>query len=727
MASNDATAQQSITTPQPQITTPQPHIETSQPQITTQTPPPQTLNQTADKIQDFLRFVETVETTGDVVEGEISNDVNLHEIYDHDGAGGDLNSGQSSNSGGERITPILSVNPNDALQSESANAGLNSNETLVFVTPTKEKAPPRRSFINNIQKSLDSHYFDNHHYGMVNHEHFNNYQVINGYLGPKQHSEKVYWTNLMPNNIHVQRPCDILPPVPQAMTLLPLASSIETIRDAFDILFPVEMVDLILKHTNQKIKHVQDNLPDPKENSSNRSYYYVRPLSRNELYAFLGLLYARGLLGKSTYKIENLFHETSGHPVFSGTMSRHRLSFILSVLSFDEENEQLKELWKSDRFAAVRELTNTFNERMKSVLIPSQYLTIDDTLYPMTQPVGNKAFNPNDKIRNGLLYKSLSDATVPFIYQVAPYSAKPLNGTGPYYLDTTEDYVKNLVESLPGRNMKGRTITMDQQYSSVLTASWLFSRDITMVGMVDASNPGVPEELRIPKNREENQSTMHWEKHQGNFVLCTYTKKATNTKGKENIFMLTTTRPLLGVTKEGQKRVPSLIRFYENTKKCNEEFNQFSTKTITHQWAKAHFYFLLDVIRRNSLTLHSIKHGKNCLVGMETFDPSWELVMSLVKPFVAERPLTGLCFNVKNKISILLGKIPDQSGLENEEYSRVGESRKRCRVCLDDIAGKGCKKRKDSLNKTKNRCQKCGECICEKHSRLVCKKHEFLE
>jgi len=101
--------------------------------------------------------------------------------------------------------------------------------------------------------------------------------------------------------------------------------------------------------------------------------------------------------------------------------------------------------------------------------------------------------------------------------------------------------------------------------------------------------------------------------------------------------------------------------------------------------------------------------------------------MSLVKPFVAERPLTGLCFNVKNKISILLGKIPDQTGLGNEEYSRVGESRKRCRVCLDDIAGKGCKKRKDSLNKTKNRCQKCGECICEKHSKLVCKKHEFLE
>ena len=323
--------------------------------------------------------------------------------------------------------------------------------------------------------------------------------ILTGYLGPKKNpkTEKVFWTNSMPKNSARQRSCDILPRAPALVTLLPLAAGIESVSDAFHVPFPVDMVELLVKHTNSRIQHVQDNLPEYYARTNKNTY--IRPLTHHEFYAFIGLLYARGLLGQSMHASKILFSETAGHAIFSGTMSKHRFSFLLSVLSFDDSEER-RELWKSDRFAAARELTNLSNDRMKNVLVPSEYLSIDETLYAMRHQIGFRQYNPNKPAKYGLLYKSLNDARFLFTYQIIPYSGKPVDGDGPYYLKATEDYVKNLVESIPGRNLKGRNISMDRLYTSIPTANWLLSREITVVGTLQSNRLGLPDELKNPKD-----------------------------------------------------------------------------------------------------------------------------------------------------------------------------------------------------------------------------------
>lgn len=67
------------------------------------------------------------------------------------------------------------------------------------------------------------------------------------------------------------------------------------------------------------------------------------------------------------HKVKMLFSETAGNAIFSGTMSNHRFSFLLSELSFDDADTR-NDRWKSDRFAAARELTVLFNETTKRVL-----------------------------------------------------------------------------------------------------------------------------------------------------------------------------------------------------------------------------------------------------------------------------------------------------------------------------------------------------------------------
>ena len=148
-------------------------------------------------------------------------------------------------------------------------------------------------------------------------------------------------------------------------------SAIESIRDAFHVLLTDEMTERVINNTNDKIRHIKENFP-PHFVESNKNTY-VRLLDQEEFYAFIGLLYARGLLGQSMHTYKILFSETAGHQIFTATMSKHRFTFLNAVLTFDNPEER-RELWKSDRFAAARRLTVMFNEQMKNVLVPSEYL-----------------------------------------------------------------------------------------------------------------------------------------------------------------------------------------------------------------------------------------------------------------------------------------------------------------------------------------------------------------
>ena len=115
--------------------------------------------------------------------------------------------------------------------------------------------------------------------------------------------------NKKPQNAGHQRACHILPRSPKPSTLLSLASGIDTMVDAFHVLFEDEMVQLIVSNTNAKIQHIKDNLP-PYYNRSDKSTFRC-PLDQRELYAFIALLYARGLSGQSMHSYNVLFSETA--------------------------------------------------------------------------------------------------------------------------------------------------------------------------------------------------------------------------------------------------------------------------------------------------------------------------------------------------------------------------------------------------------------------------------
>lgn len=162
-----------------------------------------------------------------------------------------------------------------------------------------------------------------------------------------------------------------------------------------------------------------------------------------EIRAYIGLTYIRGLIGQNLHRVDLLFSEHS-HYAFGATMSKNRYKFLHSNINFSTV-EETRDVWESDRYAAFRRFWEMFNSNLSKPLMPSEYLSIDETLYPMRHQISFRQFNPKKPHKYGMLFKSLNDARFPYTYKSVPYAGEPTAGTGPYYIESTIDYVKYLV------------------------------------------------------------------------------------------------------------------------------------------------------------------------------------------------------------------------------------------------------------------------------------------
>ena len=108
-------------------------------------------------------------------------------------------------------------------------------------------------------------------------------------------------------------------------------------------------------------------------------------------------------------------------------MSRNRFAFTLHNLSFGDESTHA-ERWKKDRFTAIREFFEKFNNQCMLVLAPGDCLSLDETLYPMRTQISFEQFNQRKPAKYGLL---------PYTFISSPYGGKPTEEGGQYYIQCT--------------------------------------------------------------------------------------------------------------------------------------------------------------------------------------------------------------------------------------------------------------------------------------------------
>ena len=140
--------------------------------------------------------------------------------------------------------------------------------------------------------------------------------------------------------------------------------------------------------------------------------------------------------------------------------------------------------------------------------------------------------------------------------------------------------------------LAGRNISMDRLYNSIPIANWLRENSITMIGTLKHNRIGLPAELKDAKERDEHSTTLHYEESKKDIALCSYSVKS-KSGGKKNVLMMTTTRPLLGKTKDDGKNKPALYKLYDFTKGgtdiVDQKIGSYTCKAKSSKWKMVAF------------------------------------------------------------------------------------------------------------------------------------------
>ena len=506
-----------------------------------------------------------------------------------------------------------------------------------------------------------------------------------------------------------------------------VAASAMSCLHAWELFFSQSMLDCIVNCTNKRIEAARQAF----KNVSPSLMSFTKDTDDVEVRAFIGLSYIRGFAGMNNHDVSHLYDPIMGPDPFGATMSKNRLQFLYACLSFDDFSTR-KERWKYDRFAAIRHLFESFNKNCSTCVVPEEYLCIDETLYPTRNKISFKQYNPNKPAKYGLLFKSINSVTYAYTHCIIPYCGKPKEEPAEYYVKGVEETVKRLVQNLQKYvDLQGRNISFDRLYTSITLAQWLLTHNITCVGTLQANRRGIPNEIKSLAERDQNSYQCFWESSENKLVLHSYVV-STKSSGKRNVLLLSTVQPILGVTKDDGKRKPAIYKLYDYTKGGTDVMDQrigsFTCKAKSNRWTLTAFAFILDVCRVNASTVLAI-NKKIDPNHQNSYDFGMDLALSLIRPHVERRPLTGLQRNIKKKMSLLLGKDIELEAFQ--EHSRPDCSMivlnpkkndriSRCTQCLKETAGPGYRQKVHNMSKSRNQCQICTQATCSNHTAQMC-------
>ncbi|XP_057293812.1 uncharacterized protein LOC130622372 [Hydractinia symbiolongicarpus] len=485
-----------------------------------------------------------------------------------------------------------------------------------------------------------------------------------------------------PHIIGRQRRADVIKdkpgPVPRAR------NTCEPV-DAFHMFFTKEMFELILENTNRKINNLRASLSEEKLQS------FMKITIIDEIQAFVGLMLYRGLFSLNNFSLLKLFSDKYGPPIFAATMSRNRFFFLLRCFCFGDESTRA-ERWKQDRFAAARELFEMFNEQCMTSMKATDFLSLDETLYPMRSQVAFKQYNPNKPAKYGLLFKSLNSARYPYTYVTTPYSGKPQAGDGEFYRPGTENVTTYLINRLDSnQKLEGKNISFDRLYTTFTLATWILTeKHVTCIGTLIANRRGLPKDIKNVDEREVLSTEFYWD-DKNDLILGS---------------------PFLSTTIDDGKNKAMLYKLYDFTKGGTDIVDQrmgFDTsKFKSRKWSMVAFAYILDMARVNSSTLFALNNKIDPLK-QYSFDFGMSLVFGLVGPFVKQRDPANLKPGIKQKIALTLASMGIPNAVTptpvNARFPAVGERRRRCKICIEGMEHGVTQ---DKILSQKSLCQSCG-------------------
>ncbi|GBP04453.1 PiggyBac transposable element-derived protein 4 [Eumeta japonica] len=209
-------------------------------------------------------------------------------------------------------------------------------------------------------------------------------------------------------------------------------------------------------------------------------------MTMEELDAFIAVLYIRGAIGAHNLDLDSLWSIKWGNPIIKATMSRNRFREIMKYLRFDHKSSRRQRL-NEDKFAMISDICYEFIANAQACYIPGPYITIDEQLFPSKCRCRFTQFIRSKPDKYGQKFWMAVDKDANYIINAFPYLGKDDHKPNGERLG--DWVVKKLME--PYIN-KGRNVTCDNFFTSLLLAEYLKSKNTSVVGTVNRVRREIP-------------------------------------------------------------------------------------------------------------------------------------------------------------------------------------------------------------------------------------------
>ena len=423
--------------------------------------------------------------------------------------------------------------------------------------------------------------------------------------------------------------------------------------DLYKLFVSNEVIDLIVEETNRYYDFCMEGTSVTRH-SKLKQWKYV---TRKDIEEFLGVSLQMGLNQQPTYVSYWSKSKMYGVEMIQNTMSRNKFELILRFLHF-ANNEEAD---VSDRLCKLRPLISMLSLNFEK-FTPGEKVVIDESLVHFRGRTILRQYIPNKAHKYGLEFYKLCDVNG-YTWRFIIYKGK---GDLSNEFSHSEYITLQLMEGLL---REGRTLYVDNFYSSVVLAKTLLDKSTYVCGTLRSNRRFIPKEVTskklkkgevVGKQSNDGIKVMKWKDKRDVLRLTTvpeHTAELSITRDKKN---------------DRDVMKPQCVFDYNDAKKGVDYSDQmssyYSPLRKTKKWyKKAAFELLLGTSVVNACILYNKYHTQKPM-------PIKAFRESLILHF-----LTG-----KSNENLAIGREKCEISETRSEHSLVEmpgksrETRKRC-------------------------------------------------
>lgn len=186
------------------------------------------------------------------------------------------------------------------------------------------------------------------------------------------------------------------------------SKNVLSVIDCFRIFISSDIIEMIIKYSNQRAKTFINLYNDKHENKLPE---WV-DIDRTELDAFFGILILTGRFREARESVHNIWsikNQSLSRPVYRAIMSRNRFIDILRFIRFDDLNTRVQRK-EQDKLAPLRDIADIFAKNCRESYCPSACGTIDEQLVSFRGRCPFRVYIPSKPGKYGIKIWALCDA-----------------------------------------------------------------------------------------------------------------------------------------------------------------------------------------------------------------------------------------------------------------------------------------------------------------------------